>query len=134
MAVIQPVGEPTSELEAQLLRELKSLDRRIHELQSERATVERLIISARRSNPALAKLDVTRKNSIKRVLIESVVLENLKSAPEGRKTYELLAEMKLVDPKLKSNTFRSTLHRMKEKGVILNPKGGLWQVPAPLAV
>jgi hypothetical protein len=121
-------------LEAQLLRELKSIERRLAELRSEKDTIERLIISVRRSDPVVSKLDVTRKNSMKRVLVESVVLESLKKSKNGRKTYELLAEMKMIDPELNSSTFRSTLHRMKERGVIASPKVGLWEVPAPLAL
>lgn len=131
MAQASAVDQFSNALESQLLQELKSIELRISELLLERSTIERLIVSVRRSNPITIKTDVTRKNSVKRVLIESVVLENLRNAKRRRKTAELYAEMQMIDPRLKSNTFRSTLHRMKAKGVIFSPKDGQWEVPSP---
>jgi hypothetical protein len=133
VSLTQTVDHQSNVLEAQLLQELKSIEERISELMAEKATVQRLIVSVRRKNPALAKIDVTRKNSIKRVLTESVVLESIKNSTKPRKTHELYSEMLKVDSDLKESTFRSTLHRMKRRGVIFSPNDGLWEAPAPSA-
>ncbi|MHC2578259.1 hypothetical protein ACVI1J_009652 [Bradyrhizobium diazoefficiens] len=119
-------------LEQRLLAELKEIETNIAQLLQEKATLERLLLTVRRRNPLTMRTDVTRKNSVRRVLVESVVLENLRNSKNGsRKTHELLREMQIVDPQMNPSTFRSTLHRMKSRGVVNSPKDGVWELGKP---
>ncbi|WP_441268661.1 hypothetical protein AB7G19_29865 [Bradyrhizobium sp. 215_C5_N1_1] len=116
-------------LERRLLLELKEIETKIGLLTQEKATLERLLLTVRRRNPLTMRTDVTRKNSVRRVLVESVVVENLRNSKSGsRKTHELLREMQIVDPQMNPSTFRSTLHRMKARGIVANPRDGAWEL------
>ena len=103
-------------LESQLLAQLAEVEKRIVELTAERETLQRLITKARHKN--IHMKDVTRKNSFDRILIENSVLEILKESGTSVRTKKMLSVVQSVVYGLKDSTFRSHLHRMKEKGLI----------------
>lgn len=63
-------------LEARLIREIASVDRQIHELQTQRRTLEILLLKARREG--VAARAITRRNSVARILIEDAILDALR--------------------------------------------------------
>ena len=106
--------------------ELAALERRIHELESERATLQRLIMKVRKEN--LATREVTRKNSIGRVLVENAILERINEVP-GRsvRTNDLWRAASATDLRLKQSTFRSHIHRLKGRGLIESAGFARWR-------
>jgi hypothetical protein len=118
---------PHQSLEARLLYEIKEVKRRIEESQVELRTLERLLVRVRGQN--LGNQDVTRKNSINRLLVEKAILDNLalrisRQVPLSR----LLEAARSIIPDLKESTFRSHLNRLKLRGMISSPKHGKWQI------
>ncbi len=128
--LMQQFMETDARLEARLLNELARLNREIHNLQGERAALERLITRARRENVAVR--EVTRINSAARVLIEQAVLEKLRKA-NGRSlsVEELRLAARSVEIGIKDPTFRSHLHRLKNRGLIESAGYGRWRIPVP---
>lgn len=120
-------GKSEPNFEARLLAELADIDRRIADLTSDRRAIERLLLKARRS--AMAGKDVSRKNSLGRILVERTVLATLGETEQPRRGVELFRIARGVDYELKDVTFRSYLHRMKQKGLIENPRRlpGWWR-------
>ncbi|WP_441252197.1 hypothetical protein AB8A28_11400 [Tardiphaga sp. 71_E8_N1_1] len=112
-------------LEARLLKELENIQLNINRLNSDKESIERLLLSVRKNNPATSRNDVTRKNSIKRVFVESIIIERLKDG-EIHRTFALFTEVKKANPSMNDSTFRSTLRRMKARGLIRNPREGRW--------
>lgn len=115
-------------LEDQLLKEISQIEIRIAELNREKTTLERLLSKARRENAALR--DVTRRNSVDRILIENAILESLRAIPEGRPVTSVFDDVKAGHPALKPATFRSYLHRLAQRGEIQKVPGrrGSWAV------
>lgn len=116
-------------VERRFLKEIAEIDARIAELQSNRRALERLLLKVRRENPA-ALGEVTRRNSMGRVLLEHAILEALRAASRPLTNKALFAAARAVDYDLKEVTFRSYLHRMKGRGLIKNPRdqSGTWQI------
>jgi hypothetical protein len=118
------------QLEKVILSEIADLDRKRNELEKERYHLERMLLRVRKEN--LSNVDVTRKNSLGRVLIENAITEYIKSA-KGKNvaSNQLFAAVRLKDPRIKESTFRSHLHRMKAKGTILraNTISSCWLLP-----
>lgn len=123
----------TNLFEERLIREIKEVDKKIADLRAERLTLERLLVRARRENAAVK--DVTRRNSLGRVLIEKTVMEALEGSPKPLSTAELYRRAKAVDYSLKSSTFRSHLHRMQKRELIEHPTPatGIWRMRRPTA-
>lgn len=115
-------------LEDQLLREIAEVDRRIGELQQERAALSRLLLKTRQQ--AVTLKDVTRKNSIQRILIEKAITDALAKAGRPVGAADLYRIAAQIDGKLKETTFRSYLHRLKGRGITENSKAqyGFWQL------
>jgi len=103
-------------LEKQLEGEIARLDRAIVELQQERSTVLRLWQQIRSRN--ISQSDVTRRNSAKRVLVEHSATEALAAKSQGLDGKTLFRIARISVPDLKPVTFRTHLHRMKQKGLI----------------
>src|SRR6266436_4510964 len=101
-------------LEHQIVAQLTELERQIGDLSGQREQLQKLLINVRRKN--LSRHDVTRKNSIDRIIIENRILEVVRIASASVSVKRLYSEARSVNPKLKSTTFRSYLHRLKEKG------------------
>lgn len=117
-----------SRLEVRILNEIEEINVKIQGLEDERKSLLRLLASAR-SKDKVAR-SVKRKNSLDRAAVEACVHEALS---EGRplKASELRKRVSSVVFSMNENTFRSYLHRMKEKGLITQYKGirGVWTLP-----
>jgi hypothetical protein len=124
--------QPDAMLETRLLNELARIDHDIRNLQSERASVERLLLKVRREN--IARIGVTRKNSAGRLLIEKAILDRLKVQTKPIKTEKLLRDVRSIDPTVKDATFRSYLHRLKARGAIEDVQSmhGYWRMPTQI--
>jgi DNA-binding transcriptional ArsR family regulator len=110
---------------SKLLAQLAEVNADITKLTAEKEALERLIIRIRDGRARV--LDVTRRNSLDRILVESKVYEIVsghKTPVLGRYIFE---EIVSILPSMKSSTFRSHLHRMKDKGIIkISDQRGFW--------
>jgi len=117
-------GESLSAYERRLIHELEEIEHRLKELYEDREALRRQLIKARSEN--INSKDINRKNSANRIIIEKSILEYLKTnkkAVQSKKLYNI-AKSKNID--LKENSFRTILHRMKERGLISNKSWGYW--------
>lgn len=102
--------------EKRLSRELEDIEARIRELEDERRALSRQLAKARAEREGLKF--TTRKNSANRVLAENAVLQALRDTTKSLSTQELYRQARLTNYDLKETTFRSYLHRMKNRGDI----------------
>ncbi|MDI3338002.1 hypothetical protein QKW60_16460 [Defluviimonas aestuarii] len=112
--------------ETRLIREIEEIDARIMELRREQDALKRQLMKARWENNALR--DVTRKNSANRVMVEQRILDELGEASKSLSTSALYKVAVLANFELKANTFRTHLHRLKERGMIESPRRGYWKL------
>jgi hypothetical protein len=118
-----------SELEVQLVSQLTGIKQEIAKLERQRETLEALLLRTRQE---INLRDVTRKNSLDRVLVESSILRSLRRSGKPMATTVLFHTARAMNPHLRNATFRSYLHRLKTKGVIYNTAGrGLWTSVKP---
>ena len=119
---------PNEAIEGPLLAELAAIERRIADLEAERSALQRLITKVRQQK--IAAQDVTRKNSFDRIMVESKILELLGQTEKYLSTRELYREAKRVNYSLRDGTFRSYVHRLKERGLIESSKNtkGYWKL------
>jgi hypothetical protein len=118
-----------SALEAQLLAQLTGVKQELAKLERQRETLEALLLKARQE---LNLRDVTRKNSLDRVLVENTILEALRRGRKPLPTKMLYYTARSINPQLRNTTFRSYLHRLKTKGLIFNSAGhGFWTAIEP---
>jgi hypothetical protein len=123
-----PPTADTVLLERRLLAEMGDLERKIRELVVERDSIRRLLQRVR--SETLINVDVTRKNSFNRILVEHTIIEAIKlSLPKPLSTNKLAGEAKAAVYGLKDSTLRSYLFRMKERGLIVNKGVGFWTLP-----
>lgn len=121
--------EDPSALEAQLVAQLTGIKQEIAKLQAQSETLEALLVRVRLETNLH---DVTRKNSIDRVLIENAILEALRRSKKPVPTKWLFLTARSITPQLRNTTFRSYLHRLKAKGLIFNSAGhGFWTSVEP---
>ena len=113
--------------ERRLMREIEELEQRIKDLTQEQNALRRQLMKARWENDGLK--DVSRKNSANRVMIENRVLDALQKKSKACSTAILYKAGLRANFELKENTFRTYLHRMKEKGMIVSVGRGLWRLP-----
>jgi len=112
-------------LEVQVIGQLSELEREIADLSAQRDALQKFLTKVRRENLQLR--DVTRKNSFDRILIETRILETLKAARKDVPAKRLFWEARGINPKLGNATFRSYMHRLKRKGLIVSsPNHGFW--------
>ena len=102
--------------EMRLTRELEDIETRIKGLEEERRILSRQLSKARAEREGLKF--TTRKNSMNRVLAENAVLQTLRGSTKPVTTQDLYREALLTNFDLKETTFRSYLHRMKNRGDI----------------
>lgn len=117
--------ERTPNLEQKLLKEIAEIKRRMVDLQAEQRSLERILVRIR--GESLEAADVTRKNSINRLIVENAVVELMRE--RGNRTTSmntLWNAARSALPGLKQSTFRSYLSRLKAKGAINSPKYGVW--------
>ena len=111
--------------EARLHQDLRELEQEIVRLQQAKAVIQRLLSEARTRDGF--KTPTKRRNSVDRVMIETAI----RRALYGRssvKTRDIYKEVQEVSSDLKHSTFRSHLHRMKEKGLIMQHGRGAWKL------
>ncbi|WP_424941672.1 hypothetical protein [Aliiroseovarius sp. S253] len=116
---------PPTYYERRLQQEIETIELKLKELTAERDALKRQLIKARWDNHHLR--DVNRKNSASRVMIEQRVLGALEQATKPMTSRQLFEIARLANFELKENTFRTQLHRMKEKGLIENVSRGRWR-------
>jgi hypothetical protein len=116
------------QLEATLLEEIADLSAKIRDLLNQKDAAERLLIRARQQNLLVRRSDVTRKNSINRILVEGAIVQSIERANGPVSAWNLYKDARLMVPQLKENTFRSYLFRMKERGLLTSVNTGLWQI------
>lgn len=111
--------------EKRLQQEIQNINTQIRDLSNERSALERQLIKARQENAGVK--DVSRLNSINRVMIERRIIEAL-SEKSPLRSQDLFREAQKVTFDLKESTFRTHLHRLKNKGVIQNAgRFGIWK-------
>lgn len=115
-----------STYEARLMHELEAIESRIRDLELERAALRRQLMKARWESSSLR--DVSRKNSASRVMVEQRVLAELEGATRPVPLARLFEAARHANYDLQQNTFRTYLHRLKEKGLIENPVRGAWRL------
>ncbi|WP_413875706.1 hypothetical protein [Albidovulum sp.] len=114
--------------EQRLMREIEEIDTRIRELRQEQDALKRQLMKARWESSALK--EVSRKNSANRVMVERRVLDELKGAQKPLTTSALYKGALQANFELRANTFRTYLHRMKERGLIESVRRGYWRIAA----
>jgi hypothetical protein len=116
-------------VEGRILAELAEIDAKIRDLTVEKNALARFLGRVRQDG--LGSVEVTRKNSYSRIVIESRILSALKEEGPMRTSF-LLIEARLVHHGLKDGTFRSYLHRLQQRGLIvpapMRPRG-YWTLP-----
>ncbi|NGM24300.1 hypothetical protein G3576_30200 [Roseomonas stagni] len=118
----------SSSLEEEIAARIAEVERRIYELTQERETLGRLLLKARQSRPGVR--DVTRRNSVSRILIEQQIVALLKNRQKPASVAQLFKAARSADPNLKEGTFRSYLHRLFEKGLVQKAgRRGYWIHP-----
>jgi hypothetical protein len=117
------------QLEATLLAEIESISTQIRELTNQKQSLERVLLRARQQSELVKHSDVTRKNSINRVLVEGAILKSMQNSKRPVRARHLLLDARLMVPTLRENTFRSYLHRMKARGLLASSRTGMWQLP-----
>ena len=121
-----PVIHHPSSTENELLRRLLEIEAQITDLEAERKVIQRLLQKVRKDE--IGNKDVTRRNSVSRVIVETRIIQVLNNAKKPLSSNMLYNDVKSYIGDLKENTFRSHLHRMKLKGVIEQTyRGGPWK-------
>ena len=120
-----PEAERPNYYEQRLTREIEEIELKLKELTAERDALRRQLIKARWETHQLR--DVNRKNSASRVLVEQRVVSSLDQSSKPMTSGQLFSVARLANFELKENTFRTHLHRMKEKGMIENVSRGKWR-------
>jgi hypothetical protein len=121
-----------SAFERRLLDEVAKVETRIKELNIEKQALQRQIARARSERTGIQ--DVTRKNSINRVLAENSIVEFIRQKGKECTTKQLYDNARVTNFDLKEATFRTYLHRMKKRGMIETGRFvGHWRLSAKLS-
>jgi hypothetical protein len=122
-------SSPDDLAESRLLAQLTEIDVQMLQLAAEKSALERLIRKIREGKCCAS--EVTRQNSIDRIVIEQRIKEILiqyNYPVDGKYVYK---ELTKIMPDLKPATYRSHLHRMKERGMVArSKKRGFLTLPA----
>ena len=125
-----------SPIEGMLLTRLAGIERQIADLERERYAIQRLITKVRHEN--LTGQGITRKNSFDRIIAETAILAVLRREVGNKnrgfvRAGEVQNQIRHVVVNIKDVTFRTYLHRMKEKGLIEQsyPRGSWRLVKEP---
>lgn len=120
-----PASDPDGLAERRFLELLAEVNSAIAKLTAEKETLERLIIRERENRVRL--FDVTRRNSLDRILVEDKICEVITKHNTPVYGRYIFNEVVSILPGMKGSTFRSHLHRLKDKGLIkMSPKRGFW--------
>lgn len=120
-------------LQTEIEGQIVILNRQITALEDERKSLERILRRLRNEDEAVRRSSVTRKNSTSRILIENAVLNALKRGKDQKKeptrAKTLFHAAKESVPSLHPNNFRTILHRMNERGIVIPVRRGFWALP-----
>lgn len=111
--------------EARLQRDLQSIEQEIKKLHDTKRVIQRLLMEARSRDGF--RPPIRRRDSIDRAMIETTIHRTLQGQ-HSVKSRDIYEAVKNVSHDLKHSTFRSHLHRMKEKGLILQHGRGAWKL------
>jgi hypothetical protein len=122
------LDDPDELMEKGLRARLAEVEIGIAKLSAEKTVLWQMI--TRVMEKRVKVIDVTRKNSIDRIIVEdriSEILGKYKTHVDGK---FLFGEIRSIKPEINKATFRSHLNRMKNKGMI-KPSGkrGFWILP-----
>jgi uncharacterized protein YjhX (UPF0386 family) len=87
-----------------------------------------MLLRSREQDETIKRTDVTRKNSLGRVLAEGAILQALQNSRNRVRTKSLYKAAGFAVPDLRESTFRSHLHRMKARKLIESISQGMWQI------
>lgn len=114
-------------IEKNLLTAVAKIEVQIKELNAEKSALQRQIAKTKANRTGLK--NVTRKNSINRVLAETSVIEALRENKNPRTTKQLYLNALGTNISLNENTFRNYLHRMKKRNLIETAGHvGMWRL------
>lgn len=111
--------------EFRLQRDIQEIEREIKILYDSKLVLQRLLSETR--GRGTAQPAVKRRNSADRVMIETAIRRAL-YGKASVKSQDIYKEVMKVSHDLKHSTFRSHLHRMKDKGLILQHGRGAWRL------
>jgi predicted transcriptional regulator len=123
------VIEEKNTLLAKLASEIRAIDLKIADLSAERHALTRIL--ERTKSEVFTASGLTRKNSFSKIVVEQEILQTLRRRQVPVSGTDLLAAARTVRYNLKPVTFRTYLHRLKAKGLIINSdeKGrGYWSI------
>lgn len=109
-------GKLPHSAEDEIMAQIADIEGKIHDLMKERDALGRLLIKFRQQKSRVR--DVSRKNSINRILIERQIIEYISNYSNPVSNSDLFKVARIVDPDLKENTFRSHIHRLFQKGLV----------------
>jgi DNA-binding response OmpR family regulator len=121
---------PTPLIIDHIADQIANVNRQIVELTQERLVLEKLLLRARKKDVSLP--DVTRKNSLSRILAEKTIIECItKAGGKAISSGTIFDAVRAIDYSVKSVTFRSYLHRLKARGLISphQSRTGYWMLP-----
>lgn len=123
-------SSPPPNLERHLVSRLAEIAKRITELSQEQKVLQRMLERVRRE--MIPNVDVARKNSHQRILVETSIIQSLSRGHEMRSVKSLFMDAQLMVPDLNASTFRSYLRRLSQRGLIrqIGARGG-WTLEAP---
>lgn len=122
------IADPTalSQLEGTILVQVENITAQIRELLHQKHSLEQILVRARQQDELVRRTEVTRKNSINRVLVEGAIRKSLRDSQEPVRTRALYLNARLMVPGLRENTFRSHLFRMQQRGLLTRYGYGKW--------
>lgn len=113
-------------VERQLIAALRQRDTQIKHLQSEMKVLRKQLAEVRRLGVQDAQIE--RSTSAKRLMIEHVILDTLRTKPSlPTESRELWYATRRVGVQSRA-TLRSHLRRMKQRGLVVSPSPSLWQL------
>jgi hypothetical protein len=123
---IMPLDAETS-IYDQILKQIKIADLKIKEIKEEKLALERLLLKLRRGDSLIK--DVSRRDSINRIILEDIVLDIIKNSNKPVKSKTLYDELIKKFPELNKSTFRSHIRRMSLKFLIKKSIGNKgWEI------
>ena len=102
--------------EKRILSELENLENRIKKLNAEKDALQIQLSKARADRTGLQ--NVTRKNSLNRVLAENSIIKALSNSKNALSSKDLFLSALYTNHNLNESTFRTYLHRMKKRNLI----------------
>lgn len=112
-------------IELVITKQIEEVDLQLRELEAEKRALQRLLLKTRQNN--IQNRQVTRKNSINRILVENTILETIRRSESAVNNNQLYNATLIVLNNLNKSTFRTYIKRMKDAGLIVS-KGRSWTI------